>query len=100
MTFEEVKDGNGTTLKSYGELLIEKAKDLGFTVVIAFASQELKMLHTQSSIAGSPAKALMGAALAMYGLDVPQQRAVLEAVENEFGDAKIIGAPTLTSKPN
>jgi hypothetical protein len=100
MTFDEVKSGNGTPLKSYGELLIEKAKDLGFTVVIAYASQELKMLHTQSSIAGSPAKALMSMALAMYGLDASQQRAVMEAVENEFGDAQIVAAPTISSKPN
>jgi hypothetical protein len=100
MDFTEIKDENGTTLQSYAELLTEKAKALDFTAVIVLASKERKMLHTVSTIAGSPARSILGLALSMYGLDAPQQRAVLEALENEFGGEKLASMPTTSGKPN
>lgn len=92
MVFGDLKDSNGTTLQSYGELLLEKAKEHSVTAAIVYASKELKIVHSQQTIAGSPALAFMGVGMTLYGLDVAQQRAVFEALENQFGGPQLAGA--------
>jgi hypothetical protein len=57
--FTDIKDDNGTTLQSYAELLAEKAKNLGFAVIIVLGSQERDMVHTISTLGGSVPDALI-----------------------------------------
>lgn len=53
MRFNELRDENGNTLQSIAELLQEKAKKLGFTCVMVFASKEMGQIHTITNI-GAP----------------------------------------------
>jgi hypothetical protein len=51
--FENIKDDNGTSLKSYAEVLIEKAASLGFVTIAIMASKERNILHVQTNADGS-----------------------------------------------
>jgi len=53
LNFEDLKDDNGTSLKSYAEVLIEKAKDKGLVTIAIFASKEHGMLHVLTNVDGS-----------------------------------------------
>jgi len=72
MQFNEVKDANGTSLQSYAELLLEKAREMDFTAVIVFGSKKHKMVHAVANTDGSPADILL-----RYG------RALKEGMANE-----------------
>lgn len=59
MKFQDIKDENGTQLQTYAELLAEKAKAAGLVSILVFASKEKNMIHTISTLDGSPANALI-----------------------------------------
>lgn len=59
MKFQDITDENGTSINSYAELLAEKAKAAGLVSILVFASKEKNMIHTISTLDGSPANALI-----------------------------------------
>jgi len=52
LNFDEIQDSNGVKLKTYAEVLLDKAKDAGFVAIVVLASKERKMLHTISNVDG------------------------------------------------
>jgi hypothetical protein len=53
LKFEDIRDDNGTSLKSYAEVLIEKAASLGFVTIAILASKDRDILHVQTNCDGS-----------------------------------------------
>lgn len=74
LTFEDLKDANGTSIKSYAETLQEKAAEAGLTCVLVFAGKNAtyRGIHTITNIKSSVPEALiaLGESMLGAGLDV------------------------------
>lgn len=79
MKFQDITDENGTSINSYAELLAEKAKAAGLVSILVFASKEKNMIHTISTLDGSPANALIQLGRSMLANE-PTKREGMEPV--------------------